>query len=153
MNEQAQHPMNEAGTFPFYLLTTIMQMRDARANGDVLRAFSLFEDALQGLIPYAEVSVRKKVEADIRLFDSALDAISNNKELSTTERQNRTLELKNDFMRAHRFYLFSSLSRTKVVRIEEDGEIDFNKTTYEELQGLVQSKKKLELTGDADASD
>ncbi len=134
---QATHDENL--TFQFLYLDTLRKMRDSEANQDDHKYFTYFKFALQMGMGYLDVAQREKIEADHKkmLQDTAILVSAEGKNVETKKFEITMLKL--HFAETHEYYLMAALQRLGIVKIVDDGLVDFEKEDIATLKKIVRA--------------
>lgn len=136
-----QQGMNDQVFTPaWYIMSRITKMSDAKASDNVAQAYSYFEDALKILTPFMEPMTKKDIQLDYLVFRKVRDEIQNNTKIDDISKRDELNKLKRSFMETHELYLYIALPKAGVIRLEEEGEIDFEKLAFDKVQRIVRSK-------------
>lgn len=132
---QATHDENL--TFQFLYLDTLRKMRDSEANQDDHKYYTYFKFALQMGMGYLDVSQREKIETDHKKMqqDTAILISADGKNVETKKFEINMLKL--HFAETHEYYLMAALQRLGIVKIMDDGLIDFEKEDIGTLKKIV----------------
>jgi len=125
-------------SYNYIVLDTIKRLRDAKAAGRKAEYCDLFDFALQLLVPYIDINLRKTINED---WNSLQEAIKQAKkeEKSEASRKRVIEELRENFADTHRSYVFSTLSKVGITRVSEEGKIDFNKLGLDNVAHIIRS--------------
>lgn len=126
-------------THQFLFLDTLRKMRDSEANQDDHKYYTYFKFALRLGMGYLDVSQREKIEADYKkmLDDTSILIGAEGKNEETKRFEIRML--KNHFAETHEYYLMAALPRLGIVKIADEGLIDFEKEDIETLKKIVRA--------------
>lgn len=118
-------------------------MSDAKAQNNTYQAFSYFEDALKIVLPFMDPTIKADIEKDYQIYRKLRDALLEmpTEKLNETSRERELNKLKMQFLEEHSYYLHVSLTKAGVIKLEEEGEIDFNKLAFDKTQRIVRSRQ------------
>jgi preprotein translocase subunit Sec61beta len=139
MAEQGTQQKEDTGKYHQYLiLKTVEAMSDAHAEKDKWKYFSKFRTAYDLLLNYFDNEDREKMEIDFRALKQAIKeiAISKNNEASKKEMIDKIQE---NFADEHRYYIFNSFAKAGIIRLEQEGSMDFTKHDMEEIKKIVRT--------------
>jgi hypothetical protein len=137
-------PMPEAPSqdlalsYTWLVLDSIKKMRDAQAAGERDKYVIHFEFILQLLIPHIDVKLRTTINKDRETLQKEITKIRK-ENTNEQSRKSLILDLREDFANSHRGYIFAALSRVGIIRVSEDGIIDFNSTDMATLQAIIRN--------------
>lgn len=135
---------NEVGiNFAWLVLDTTRRMRDADAANEKDRYYSLFEYALQLLLPYMEIELRSMIEDDFKTLQEEIRAIHAAEGVAEQTKSKDVQDLKKDFADAHRYFVFDTLPKASIVKISRDGMIDFKRHDIKEITAIIGQKRGL----------
>jgi len=136
-------------TYNYLVLDTIQKMRDAQAEGNRDKYFVYFDYAMGFAIHHLDLDTRRKVEDSRKTLKTELKRIKEQVDLNDQTRKLMILELKESFANAHRYYVMLVLSKIGVVKVSEEGVIDFNDFDIDELAKVVRSDRGLNSAMDS----
>lgn len=136
-------------TYDWLVLNTILQMRNAKAKGEWYKYWVNFKFAMQLLVPYMSVEVRKKIEEDYQELLKEIKKIEK-KDIAKASKDKEIEELKTEFAETHEYYILSALGRVGIIKVEEEGVLDFNTFDFNNLRKAINNTnyKKLEVGSD-----
>ncbi len=135
-------------TYNFLVLDTIQKMRDAQAAGDKDKYFVYFDYAMGFAIHHLDTDTRRKIEDARKLFAKEVRKIKEGS-MHDDEKRKDMQALKEDFANNHRYYVMLTLSKIGIVKVMDEGVIDFNELDIEGLKRVVRSDRGLEAAMDA----
>jgi hypothetical protein len=147
-----QQTQNGSLTYDWLVLNTILQMRNAKANEQWYKYWVHFKYAMQLLVPYMSVDIRKKIEKDYQELLAEIKKIEE-KDIAKASKEREIEALKVEFAEAHEFYILSSLSRVGIVKVNEDGMLDFNTFDFAKLRAAINQTNYKKLEGDNEQVD
>lgn len=124
--------------YTWLVLDTVRKMRDGKAKGDTAEYYTHFEFSIQMLLAYIDAEEREKIERDFREYRKLLKAIKDGDANEQTKKRNILL-LKEDFADAHRYYVMAALSKAGIIKVSDEGLIDFEKKDINEVRAIVRS--------------
>jgi hypothetical protein len=133
------HGGDPSSNFGWYVMNRIMKSSDAKADGDIYKAFSFFEDAFHILITFYDLEERRQLQADMETFNELRKQIENEPKLPPQTRDSLLNKLRLSFMEAHRSYLYLALPRTHLYTVSDDGEIEFTKADFETTKKIIRA--------------
>jgi hypothetical protein len=122
--------------YNYLLVQTILKMRDAQSDEDIPRYWTYFEYGIGLVISHLDFKLRGEIEQDYTLLRAAFNKI-NNSSLNPQTKKTVTNRIKEDFANAHRFYIMQALNRVGIVKVEDEGIIDFESTDLDILTKAV----------------
>lgn len=125
------------------LLSTISRMVQAHAHGKIGTYWIYFKSAIRLTTPYIPPAMRNKVEEDYEQFMQNVDKIKNDKEKNEKTKEAEILQLQGEFADNNEFYIMKALSRSGIVKIRDEGIIDFEKYEIEQYQKVIRNSAGL----------
>lgn len=122
--------------YNYLLVQTILKMRDAQADNATAKYWTYFEYALGLVISHLDFQLRGEIQQDYAILATAINKIKTSK----INPQTKTMminRIKEDFADAHRFYIMQALNRVGVVKVEDEGLIDFESTDIDMMTRIV----------------
>jgi hypothetical protein len=119
--------------YNYLLVQTILKMRDAQAEAQY---WTYFEYAMGLVVSHLDFQLKGEIQQDYGILAAAIVKIHNS---SVNPQTKITLinRIKEDFANAHRFYIMQALNRVGVVRVEDEGVIDFESTDLDTMTRIV----------------
>ena len=133
-----QNDTTIALNYNWLVLDTIRKARDAKAAGNKETYAIYSEYALQLLIPYISRELRFVCEADYKLLVDAIASIKSHSE-NEQSRKMQIIELRADFADAHRSFTMAALAKVGIVKVTEEGVIDFSILDLDQMKAIVHS--------------
>lgn len=130
-------------SYTWLVLDSIKKMRDAEASGDLDRFSIYFNFCLRLVIPYMDITLKKNVDDDINLLNQYTTLIRENEPNEET-RKKKIKEARAEFANTHMGYVMGTLSKIGLIKVGQDGVIDFTKTDIEQLKQIIRSNEGLE---------
>lgn len=124
--------------YNYLLIQTILKMRDAQAKGEIKEYWIYFEYAMGLVLSHIDFDVRGEIEKDFAVLQEAVRKIkkSNLNEQTKTTLINKLFE---DFANSHRFYIMQALNRIGIVKVEDEGVIDFDKIDIDTMTQIIRN--------------
>jgi hypothetical protein len=122
--------------YNYLLVQTILKMRDARAERRIPEYWSYFEDAMQLVVSHLDFKLKGEIQQDYTILAAAINRIEN----STVNPQTKVTlinDITKDFANAHKFYIMQALNRVGVVKVEDEGVIDFESVDLDTMTKIV----------------
>lgn len=138
MDASGQDVSNFSLTFDVILLKRADLMMNAAADGDINRYYTNFKFALQLVISYLDIKTRTALQADMDKLDILIDSINAAPDLNPESKRGKILALKESFADKHTVYIFGCFSRVGIVRIKEEGRLDFKVLDIDKMAQIVQ---------------
>jgi hypothetical protein len=137
--DQAQGSVENNFNYNYLLVQTILKMRDAQAEEHPAQYWTYFEYALGLVLSHLDFQLKGEIQQDYAVLMAAFRKINALKdtELNTQSKKSLINKLKEDFADAHRFYIMQALNRVGVVRVEDEGIIDFESTDLDTMTKIV----------------
>jgi len=135
-NMEESDTKNLTLTHSLLVLNTIEKMLDCHARGDVERYFAYLEDALQLEVHYIDPAVRQAIQKDFELFRNKARSIKESNDHEESKKK-KILDLKMDFAESHKFFALFALNRVGLVKLAEEGTIDFKSTDFDSLKRVI----------------
>jgi len=125
--------------YNYLLVQTILKMRDAQADDQPARYWTYFEYALGLVISHLDFQLKGEIQQDYAVLMAAFRKINllKDTELNTQSKKSLINKLKEDFADAHRFYIMQALNRVGVVKVEDEGIINFESTDLDTMTKIV----------------
>lgn len=128
--------------YNYLVVQTIMKMRDAKAKRDWWEYWVSFEFAMQLVLSYLEPVVSKEIQLDYSDMDKRIQAIRLNALMHESARQTNIDQMRTDFADRHRYYVLKALNKIGIVKVAEDGVVDFDSTELQTLAAVIRSDRK-----------
>ena len=134
--DQQQTGVENNFNYNYLLVQTILKMRDAQAEDKPNEYWVFFDYGLGLVISHLDFQLRGEIQQDYTVLMAAIRKIHESTVNDQTKKRLST-DLKADFANAHRFYIMQALNRVGVVRIEDEGVIDFESTDIDTFTKVV----------------
>lgn len=122
--------------YNYLLVQTILKMRDANADISIPQYWVYFEYGMGLVVSHLDFRLRGEIEQDYAIIQAAFNKI-NSTNLNPATKHTLINRIKEDFANAHRFYIMQALNRVGVVRVEDEGVIDFESTDLDTFTKIV----------------
>ena len=122
--------------YNYLLVQTILKMRDAQAEDAISQYWVYFEYAMGLVISHLDFQLKGEIQQDYTILATAFNKI-NDSSLNPESKKALIKSLEADFANAHRFYIMQALNRVGVVRVEDEGIIDFESTDLDTMTRIV----------------
>lgn len=122
--------------YNYLVIQTIMKMRDAKADGDIWRYWVNFEFGIQLVLSHLEPKVASLVQLDYDAMEAIIlkiKTLEDNPESQKVE----VNKLRENFADTHRVFLMKCLNKIGIVKVAEDGTIDFDSTELSLMEKMV----------------
>jgi hypothetical protein len=125
--------------YNYLLVQTILKMRDAQADDQPARYWTYFEYALGLVISHLDFQLKGEIQQDYAILMAAFRKINllKDTELNAQSKKSLINKLKEDFADAHRFYIMQALNRVGIVKVEDEGIINFESTDLDTMTKIV----------------
>ena len=123
----------------FFINYRLNRMVTFEEDKDWWRYFVNFKAVYNRLLPHMDPEERMEQECEWRLLYFNLKKIEDNTELNKSAREEKKLEMYRDFTMAHLGFLFLVFPKAGLSITTDDGEIDFNKVSFETLKQIVRT--------------
>lgn len=134
----------EEKTFSFQMivLKNIDKVVTSKALGQKEEYASRVESALKLCAVYYPDSIKLSIQADMQ---SLRNEIMRLKEVEKNEatRDKKILDLKVDFAETHEAYVYAPLSKIGIIKLEDEGTINYNRIDIKSIADAVRSSKGL----------
>lgn len=144
--EQQQTGVENNFNYNYLLVQTILKMRDAQAEERASQYWVYFEYGLGLVVSHLDFQLRGEIQQDYALLMAAIQKINSSK-VNDASKKSLAIRLKEDFANAHRFYIMQALNRVGVVRIEDEGVIDFESTDIDTFTKVVRDSHTTSAVG------
>lgn len=136
-------------TYDWLVLNTILRMRDSKAKGDWSKYWAYFKFAMQLLVPYMVIDLRRKIELEYQELLREIEKIEE-KNIAKASKDKEIESLKIEFAETHEYYILSALGRVGIIKVSDEGVLDFNTFDFDKLRSAINntSFKKLEVVKD-----
>lgn len=144
MAEEIQAPQGApiSNHIEFMIANWIDKMVRAESERNWHAYFTYCTNALQLVKSHIDIRDRQGVQKDWEVVKAAL---AEAEKLTNMETKNQTIaKIMKAFVDAHKFYIYGALPGMGIIRNEEDGVIDFDKTELETLIKIVRSDDGME---------
>lgn len=127
--------------YNYLLIQTILKMRDAQAKGEIKEYWIYFEYAMGLVLSHIDFNVRGEIEKDFAVLQEAIRKVrkSNLNEQTKNILINKLCE---DFANNHRFYIMQALNRIGIVKVEDEGIIDFDKIDIDTMTQIIRDSDR-----------
>ena len=132
--------------YNYLLVQTILKMRDAEAEKRIAQYWTYFEYALGLVISHLDFQLRGEIQQDYAILQAAIRKVWSSK-LHDQSKETYINRLKEDFADAHRFYVMQALNRVGIVRVEDEGIIDFESTDLDTFTKVVRDTSNTGAVG------
>jgi len=122
--------------YNYLLVQTILKMRDAQAEDDVKKYWVYFEYGIGLVISHLDFQLKGEIQKDYTILAAAFNRIMNSS-INPETKKSLINGLKEDFANAHRFYIMQALNRVGVVKVEDEGIIDFESVDIDTMTKIV----------------
>lgn len=128
--------------FSWLVLDTIRKMRDALAAKETEKYVNYCLDAIQLIQPYIAAEFRAKLNVDKEKLDKELVELKGQKKLDDKTKALYSLRLRRSFADAHKSLIYSALPTIGVVKLTEEGVIDFSKRDADFIKSVIRNSGK-----------
>lgn len=132
--------------YNYLLVQTILKMRDAQADETISRYWTYFEYGMGLVISHLDFQLKGEIQQDYAILQAAFTKI-NNTNLNDASKKTLINRLKEDFANAHRFYIMQALNRVGIVRVEDEGVIDFESTDLDTFTKIIRDTHNTSAVG------
>lgn len=133
---------NSTNTYEYLVLDTIRRMRDAHAERNKKKYFSYFNFAMRLLLPHIDIKIREKINEDYITLNRERSKILNDKSLSDITKNIQIEDIECEFADALNSHIFIALSKVGIIRVSEEGIIDFNSIELDKIAQIVQDRSR-----------
>jgi len=115
------------------------RMVTAEEEKDWWKYFVNFKFICFRLMPHMHPVVREGIAKD---FSTMVDAINQIRktEANDLSKQTKVLTIQKDFVDTHQAYLFDTLPNAGLANIKADGDVDYDKLSFEQMKGVVRNQ-------------
>jgi hypothetical protein len=114
-------------------------MRNAKANEQWYKYWVHFKFAMQLLVPYMTVETRKKIEKEYQELLKQIEEIEE-KNIARASKDKEIEDVKVEFAETHEHYILSALGRVGIIKVSEEGVLDFNTFDFDVLRQAINRK-------------
>ena len=125
--------------YNYLVIQTIMKMRDAKAEHAKYQYWTYFEFAIQLVLSYLEPGIAAYIQQDFNVMDEKIQAMKRTSGLSDKTREMTTDLLHEEFADRHRYYILKALNKIGIVKVSEDGDIDFGKLDLQVMSDIIKA--------------
>ena len=125
--------------YNYLVIQTIMKMRDAKAEHAKYQYWTFFEFAIQLVLSYLEPGIAAYIQKDFNEMDARIQAIKHSKSLSDKTKEMSVDILHEEFADRHRYYVLKALNKIGIVKVSEDGDIDFGKLDLQVMSDIIRT--------------
>lgn len=139
-NTAETYAQNEA-TFneKIVIMKNLDKMVTAEANKNYYSHFVYFKAVFYWLMPHMEIDDRKVCELDWRRLVEAENFIKKSSDRSDASKSNAIEELRRNFIDTHQYYIYATLPRASIISINEEGDLNYNKTDFNVLTSVIRN--------------
>lgn len=130
-------------SFDWLVLDSIRRMRDYHTDGDIDKYTIAFKYCFKMVIPWLSVKTRARVQDDYEKYTGKLKALDEAKELNPESKKLEKRKLSEEFADVHELLIFSSLSRLGIIKVSDEGNINFDNLDIDTMALLIRSQKGL----------
>jgi hypothetical protein len=142
MMENFSEKIDANYNYNFIVMQTIGKMRDAQARGDLASYWIYFDYALGLVSSYIEAPIAREIQNDYNILNEAIRKIEESN-IAETSKKMHIEKLRANFADAHRFYVMNALNRIGVLKLEDEGVIDFSLFDMERTTRVVRNSVSL----------
>jgi len=115
------------------------RMVTAEEEQDWWKYFVNFKFICFRLMPHMHPLVREGISKDFQLM---IDAIQNIRktEQNDASKKSKVLHIQKDFVDTHQAYLFDTLPNAGLANIKADGDVDYDKISFEQMKNVVRNQ-------------
>lgn len=124
--------------YNYFLIQTILKMRDSEAQHELAAFWIYFKYAFGLVTSHFDFQLRADIQKDYDIMDVAIKRIEKSG-IADSSQKNMINNLRAKFAQAHLFYVMQALNRVGIVKLEEEGTIDFESTDLETFTKIVRS--------------
>ena len=132
--------------FNYLVIQTIMKMRDAKADGDKRRYWVYFEFAIQLVLSYLEPGILAYIQKDFDTMEEQIQLIQHDMRIADKTKEVSIDFLHSDFSDRHRYFILKALNKIGIVKVSEDGDIDFDKLDLQLMAQIIRKGHGAEET-------
>jgi hypothetical protein len=123
----------------FFINYRLNRMVTFKEDKDWWRYFVNFEAVYNRLLPHMDPDERMEQECEWRLLYYNLKKVEDDTGLNKSAKEEKKNEMYRDFTMAHLGFLFLVFPKAGLSITTDDGEIDFNKISFDTLKQIVRS--------------
>jgi len=113
-----------------------MKMRDAKARRDWWEYWVHFEFAIQLVLSYLEPRAAADVQKDFDAMDAKIQSLMKS-DLNESTKEILINKLRAEFSDRHRYYVLKALNKIGIVKVAEEGVVDFDSTEIDTLTKII----------------
>jgi len=134
----ATTPQNsEYTSHQILILSTLQLIRDSSAENNIDKAFSYTKFIIKLLLPYTEPVERLELEKNYQVLLKEIKRIDQSRNVHDNTKRDKVLELKDSFIEAHMATLMMSAGKAGIVKLKEDGLIDYDMFDVDDIESIV----------------
>jgi hypothetical protein len=130
--------------YNYLVIQTTMKMRDAKAKQDWWEYWVHFEFAIQLVLSYLEPAVAKEIQLDFDEMDKKIQALGvacKAGQIAEKTKEIQLNELRREFSDRHRYYVLKALNKIGIVKVAEDGIVDFDSTDLKTMATVIRTDR------------
>lgn len=127
--------------YNYLVIQTIMKMRDAKADSDRYRYWTYFEFAIQLVLSYLEPAAAAYIQQDFDKMEDKKQAILHDPRIADKTKEMSVNILHEQFADKHRYFILKALNKIGIVKVSEDGEVDFDKLDLELMSYVIRQNR------------
>lgn len=137
--------------YNYLLVQTILKMRDAQAEERIPQYWIYFETGLKLVVSHLDFQLKGEIQQDYAILMAAFKRIRAlpDSQLNPQSKISLINKLKEDFANAHNFYIMQALNRVGVVKVEDEGIIDFESVDLDTMTKIVRDTHTSSVVGSA----
>ena len=114
-------------------------MVTAEEDQDWWKYFVNFKFICFRLMPHMHPVVREGIAKDFKKMVDAIGVIRKN-ESNDMSKKAKVLTIQKDFVDTHQAYLFDTLPNAGLANIKADGDVDYDKLSFEQMKSVVRNQ-------------
>lgn len=125
-------------SFDWVVLSTIMNIIKSKANNEKDKYTSYVESGLRLLMVYYPDRLKIAIQEDMESLRNEIQKLKATEKNEVTK-EKKIMELKMDFAETHEAYVFTALTKVGIIKIQEEGVIDFEKHDINQIARAVRA--------------
>jgi len=131
---------DESFTFDILIMRNIDRMIIAKSNNERWKYWIYFSEVIKLMSAYIPMGIRTKMEASYVRLIGEISTIKASAEHDQSKKE-KILQLQYDFADEYEYLLSKALSRTGLIKVKDEGEIDVEDIDIKTMQEIITRSK------------
>jgi len=136
-------------SYDILIMTLTRNMITAKANDDKWKYWVYFSSTIKLLKMYFNPDLRKQIQDDYDLMVVKIKQVQENKQLNDSSKKTEIEKMRTEFADEHEMYLANGIARSGIVKVRDEGTIDFNKIELDSMTQIIRSHTGMEKAADS----